>query len=172
MILEYELLRSNRKTIAAEIGAGGKLIVRAPYSVSVKKIEEFLESRRNWIERHAEMQRLREVCRPEPSEEERKCLLARAKEILPQKVKYYSALMGLYPTSVKITGARTRFGSCSSKNSICFSWRLMQYPEAAIDYVVVHELAHIKIKNHGSCFYLLVASVMPDWKKRRELLSK
>ena len=85
---------------------------------------------------------------------------------------YYSERMGLYPTQVRITGARTRFGSCSSQGHICFSWRLMQYPPEAIDYVVVHELAHIIHKNHGPDFWALVGQYMPDYKRRRALLRK
>jgi len=78
--------------------------------------------------------------------------------------------MNLYPTGLKITSARTRFGSCSSKNSICFSWRLMYYPEPAIDYVVVHELAHIAHKNHGPQFWALVERYLPDYRARRAML--
>ena len=71
---------------------------------------------------------------------------------------------------ITITGARKRFGSCSGKNRLSFSWRLMDYPPAAIDYVVVHELAHIRHHNHSPAFYELVASVLPDYKKRQALL--
>lgn len=78
--------------------------------------------------------------------------------------------MNLYPTGLKITSARTRFGSCSGQNSICFSWRLMDYPELAIDYVVVHELAHIVHKNHGSQFWALVERYLPDYRARRAML--
>ena len=78
--------------------------------------------------------------------------------------------MGLRPAGVTITGAEKRFGSCSAKNRICFSWRLMQYPEEAVDYVVVHELAHILHKNHGKAFYACVEEVLPDWRARRALL--
>ena len=80
------------------------------------------------------------------------------------------AIMGVVPTSVKITAARTRFGSCSGKNGICFSLYLMQYPEEAIDYVVVHELAHIRHHDHSSAFYAEVAKVMPDYRVRMKLL--
>ena len=80
--------------------------------------------------------------------------------------------MGVQPTGVRITSARTRFGSCSGKDSLCFSWRLMQYPEDAVDYVVVHELAHIVHKNHGPYFWALVGQYMPDYKRRRALLRK
>lgn len=91
---------------------------------------------------------------------------------LPRRVEYYSEKMGLYPTSVKITSAATRFGSCSGKNSICFSYRLMLYPPEAVDYVVVHELAHIKEKNHSARFYALVERYMPDYREREKLLKK
>jgi predicted metal-dependent hydrolase len=80
--------------------------------------------------------------------------------------------MGLEPTGVGITGAEKRFGSCSAKNRLSFSWRLMRYPEAAVDYVVVHELAHIRHKNHGKEFYALIESYMPDYKERRKLLKE
>ena len=74
------------------------------------------------------------------------------------------------PSAVKITAARTRYGSCSARNSICFSCFLMDCPEEAIDLVVVHELVHIRYKNHGPQFYQLLADVLPDWKERKKLL--
>ena len=78
--------------------------------------------------------------------------------------------MGLAPAGLSITGARTRFGSCSAQNRISLSWRIMQYPEAAIDYVVVHELAHIKEKNHSDRFYAIVEQYLPDYLERHKLL--
>ena len=86
------------------------------------------------------------------------------------RVDYWSDIMGLTPTGLKITSARTRFGSCSGKNSLCFSWRLMQYPREAIDYVVVHELAHIRHHDHSPAFYALIERYMPDWRERMKLL--
>ena len=79
-------------------------------------------------------------------------------------------LMGLRPAGITITGARTRFGSCSSKRRISFSFRLMQYPPEAIDYVVVHELAHLRHMNHSAQFYALIEQYMPDYKVRRAML--
>ena len=80
--------------------------------------------------------------------------------------------MGLVPAGIKITSARTRFGSCSGKNSICFSWRLMLYPPEAIDYVIVHELAHIRHHDHSLAFYALIEQYLPDWKARMKLLKE
>lgn len=168
--VSYELIRSNRRTLALEVTADCRVVVRAPTRVSRKRIDEFVAEHRQWIETHLERQRARQERHPEPSEEERLALIRRAKEILPEKAAAYGAVMGLYPAGITITGARKRFGSCSGKNRICFSWRLMQYPEAAIDYVVVHELAHIRHKDHSAAFYACVAQVLPDWRERRALL--
>ena len=78
--------------------------------------------------------------------------------------------MGVTPTGLKITTARKRYGSCSPTNSLCFSCFLMARPEAAIDLVVVHELCHIKEKNHGPRFYALLEQYLPDHKERKNLL--
>ena len=168
--MDYTLIRSRRRTLAIEITSAAELIVRAPLRCPQSTIDRFLKSRADWIADHTERQRQRMAAHPEPDEAERAELIARAKAVLPLRVARYGELMGLHPTGVTITGAKKRFGSCSPKNSICFSWRLMLYPDAAIDYVVVHELAHIVHKNHGKAFYALIATVLPDYKARQKLL--
>jgi len=95
-----------------------------------------------------------------------------AKEVLADKVIAYAKIMGFLPVDVKINGAKTRWGSCSGKNSINFSWRLIMADEATIDYVVVHELAHIKEHNHSDRFWAIVTSVAPDYKQRRAQLKE
>ena len=166
----YELIRSQRRTLALEITTDCRVVVRAPMRVSQKRIDEFVTGHADWIEAHMAIQQKRRENHPEPTAQERESYIRRAKEELPGKVAKYSRLMDLYPTGLTITGAEKRFGSCSGKNRICFSWRLMQYPEAAIDYVVVHELAHIRHKDHSKAFYALVEQVLPDWRERRKLL--
>ena len=78
--------------------------------------------------------------------------------------------MGVTPMGVRISRAKKRFGSCSAENRISYSYRLMAYPEAVIDYVVVHELAHIRHKNHSADFYAFVARFLPDYKAREAIL--
>lgn len=168
----YELVRSSRRTLALEITREGRVVVRAPMRVYRKQIEEFVASHAAWIETHIAIQQKRRENHPDPTPEEREACIQRAEAELPGKVAKYSAIMGLYPTGITITGAEKRFGSCSGKNRICFSWRLMRYPEAAIDYVVVHELAHIRHKDHSKAFYACVEQVLPDWRERRKLLKE
>jgi len=166
----YEIIRSARKTVGLEVTREGKLLVRAPYGVSGKEIERIVASHEAWIQRSLERQEQRRERHPEPDTEEKARLIARAKAELPGKVAQYAARMGVTPAGVTITGAQKRFGSCSGKNRLCFAWRLMAYPEAAIDYVVVHELAHIRYKNHGREFYAFIESVLPDYRERERLL--
>ena len=109
---------------------------------------------------------------PAPDAEEEARLKTLAKEVIPPRVAHYGSIMGIVHTSVKITSAKTRFGSCSAKNGLCFSWRLMQYPMEAVDYVVVHELAHIVHKSHGKACYALIGSGLPDYPERRKLLKE
>ncbi len=170
--MEYEIIRSRRRTVAVEITRDARVVVRAPMTMSAGRIEAFLREHEAWI--NERLPRAREWARehPEPDEQTRLRLIAEARRVLPEKVQHYGRIMGLMPTGIRITGAKTRFGSCSAKNAICFSWRLMAYPEAAIDYVVVHELAHIRRKDHGKEFYALVGSVLPDYKERIKLLRR
>ena len=168
---EYRVIRSARKTLSLEITEDLTVLVRAPYQVSQSRIEAFVAGQQDWITAHRERCRQWQEQHPEPTEEERLDCIARAKEILPQKVEYYGRLMGLMPTGLTITDARKRFGSCSGKNRISFAWRLMRCPEKAIDYVVVHELCHMLEPNHGAGFKTLMTKVMPDWKQREGILN-
>lgn len=167
---DYTIVRSNRSSVGLWVDREGRLTVRAPYRVPDDEIRRIVESESAWIERERARQQARREAHPELDEAQRRALIRKAKTILPPKIAHYAALMGVQPTRITITGARTRFGSCSAKNAVSFSWRLMQYPEEAIDYVVVHELAHIRHHNHSAAFYDFIASVMPDHKQRRALL--
>ncbi|WP_312642063.1 SprT family zinc-dependent metalloprotease [Hydrogenoanaerobacterium sp.] len=93
-----------------------------------------------------------------------------AQRELASRVQKYGVVMGLTPSAVKISGARTRWGSCSGKNSLNFSWRLVLAHPDAVDYVVVHELAHIRQHNHSSAFWQVVEDVLPDYKRREKML--
>lgn len=169
---DYELIRSSRRTLSLEITDEGRVLVRAPFLCTRSEIERFVTSHEQWIEKHrrtAAARKQRAQARQVTPEEENR-LRALATEVISQRVAYYSRLMGLVPTGVRITGAKKRFGSCSSRNSLCFSWRLMQYPPEAIDYVVVHELAHIRYHDHSAAFHALVERYLPDHRERRALL--
>ena len=165
--MTYELIRSRRKTMSLEVTRDRRLVVRAPLQATQKAIDAFVAKHEGWIQKHLATM---PPPLPEFTPEEIAALKRKAAEILPGKVAHWSAIMGLKPTGMKITTARKRYGSCSGKNSLCFSCFLMTYPEAAIDLVVVHELCHIREKNHGPRFYALLEQYLPDYKERKKLL--
>jgi len=168
--LEYILVRSRRKTVAIAFDPDGNLVVRAPMRLSRAKIEALLAEKSALIEKHRLRRPKYEQNRlPEPTEAERKVLIAQAKRHLPQLVDKYSTAMCVRPAAIRVTSARTRWGSCSAKGSICFSWRLMRMPPEFIEYVVVHELAHLLELNHSPRFWAVVRSVLPDYEQRRAL---
>ncbi len=95
-----------------------------------------------------------------------------AKKILNEKVNHYKYIMNVSPIKIKINSASTRWGSCSLKGSLNFSWKIMFAKDEIIDYIVVHELAHLKEHNHSKDFWNEVFLVLPDYKLRQRGLSE
>ncbi|MCX5857776.1 MAG: SprT family zinc-dependent metalloprotease [Deltaproteobacteria bacterium] len=86
---------------------------------------------------------------------------------LEERVRHFSRLMGLSPRGVTISNARSRWGSCSPDNQLTFAWRLIMAPPNVIDYVVIHELSHIKIRNHSRDYWRLVERILPGCKEQK-----
>jgi predicted metal-dependent hydrolase len=95
---------------------------------------------------------------------------AQAATLLQEKVEKWGAELGLNHTRVTIRGQRTRWGSCSRKGNLSFNWKLMMVPETVIDYVVIHELAHLKEMNHSKRFWRLVAQHCSEWQDCKKWL--
>ena len=134
----YRIERSKRKTVALRICPDGTLLILAPHRYPLHEIERLIDRHAGWIEKHREMMARRaerEKSYADTPEQIEK-LRQMAQDVIPQRVLYYARLMGVMPSGVKITSAAKRFGSCSSKNSLCFSYRVMMYPPEAVDYVV------------------------------------
>lgn len=168
--MDYTLIYAPRKTMVLRVREDLSVVVRAPSGYPKTEIDRFVEAHESWIEDKLEKQRLCNARENALTPEQILGLRTKAAAELPPRVEYYAKCMDVVPTGVKITSAKTRFGSCSSQNSLCFSWRLMLYPPQAIDYVVVHELAHIREKNHSPAFYDVVSAVLPDYRQLEELL--
>ena len=126
--MEYKLIRSKRKTISIEINERCEVIVRAPNRISERQIEKFVLEKQDWIEKALEKMKKRAETRKVYSEADIKELYKKARDILPHRLKFWSEITGFTPTGVKITSAKKRFGSCSPKNSLCFSVFLFDYP--------------------------------------------
>jgi len=96
----------------------------------------------------------------------------RAYEKISERVQWYALKNGFQYNKIKITQAQKRWGSCSSKGNLNFSWRLIMAPLPVVDYVVVHELAHLVEKNHSKAFWSKVKMLMTDYQKQQEWLKR
>ena len=170
--MDYTLIRTNRKTMAIYIRPGGLVEVRAPLRCPKRDIDRFVASKAKWIEEKRALVLARGRQGPQPDAALEATLRARAKEILPKRVAYYAEVMGVTPAQIKISGAKTRWGSCSGKGNLNFSWRLMLAGAEEIDYVVVHELAHLREMNHSPRFWAVVEAALPDYRERRLRLKR
>jgi predicted metal-dependent hydrolase len=97
---------------------------------------------------------------------------ARALEVMTGRVETLAGKYGFKYQKIRISSARTRWGSCSSKGTLSFTYRLVMAPLEVIDYVVVHELVHTKVRNHSKTFWRGVAELMPDYKAKLGWLKK
>lgn len=94
----------------------------------------------------------------------------RAKEEIPKRVAYFNKQLQEEVGSIRVKEQKSRFGSCSSKRNLNFNWHLLMAPPKVMDYVVVHELCHLKHMNHGKEFWLCVEQMLPDYKKFQKWL--
>lgn len=169
MLFDYTLIRSKRKSVSIQVDENCNITVRAPLRLSQKEIDRILLEKKAWLEKTIVSQRDKKKNAKVYSDDEIKLLRKKAKEIIPLEVKYYAEIMQVNPASVKINSAKKRYGSCSGTNNLNFSLYLMDKDERFIDYVVVHELAHIKHHNHSKDFYNFIEQFMPDYKERMKL---
>ncbi len=94
-----------------------------------------------------------------------------AKEILGSRVFHYARVMGVSPKAISIKSQKRLWGSCNFRaQSIHLNWQIIMSPMEVLDYVVVHELCHLKVPNHSKLFWSSVAQVLPDYSKQRQWL--
>lgn len=175
MKFQYELKRSDRKTLAIEIKTDGSIIVRAPKRCPQAVIDAFLKEKQAWILEKVEKQKSREEQAEKVrtlTDAEREVYRGQARNVFEQKVRYYAGLMNVTYGRIAIRDQKTRWGSCSAEGNLNFNWRLIFAPAGVLDYVVVHELAHRKEMNHSARFWAVVEMYMPEYKKYRNWLKE
>ncbi len=187
-----QLIRSRRKTLSLQIKSDGSLVVRAPMRYDVARINNFILEKNKWIitkqlemknrlNLRNEMLMKRELSRNEgilflgekikipfknPQNKAEIILWYRVeamKYIVPRLDNFVNQLGKKY-SKIKITSARKRWGSCSGRGNINFSWRLIMAPQETVNYVIAHEAAHLLHKNHSVRFWNCVAQMIPDYK--------
>jgi len=146
--------------------------VTIPYRLPFKAGELFLFAKTGWIKQN--LPKIREIEKNISSlnKEEIKILREKAKNILPNKVENFSEIYNLKYKKLFLKNLKSRWGSCSSQNNINLNIHLAKLPEELIDYVILHELAHIKEKNHGKEFWGFLEKLSPHAKQLDKKLKK
>ena len=171
--MNYELIRSKRRTLSIEISSDGQLLVRAPKRMSQEEIDDFIRKKESWIKKHQEkfaQNRAGQNSSISITEEELNKLKKAAREYFPDRVALYAQKMNLTYGRISIKCQQTVWGSCSSKGNLNFNCLLMMMDEEIRDYIIVHELSHRKHMNHSAAFWKTVEAVLPDYRLRRSKL--
>jgi predicted metal-dependent hydrolase len=228
-MIEYQLVRSNkRKSIALQVKQG-VVTVRAPYYVKESYIQQLVLEKSSWLEaklliqdnqlkdqqvNHQGMvfsdngflwfegtrknislsfstknsienngntiqvtlaQRSKGLCEMQQQKAIKRLVEAWFKKsaitLLTEKVEYFSAQLNLYPSKVNVRQYKARWGSCNNHGQVSFNYLLIMVPDWVIDYVVVHELCHLKHLNHSRQFWLLVAEFYPRFREAKHWLN-
>jgi len=134
-----------------------------------REIESVIESHREWIARERAVQAPQ--LRLDPRRVSEADARRAARELVSMVLEEEARALGVTYNRVQIRDQRTRWGSCSSSGTLSFNWRLALAPLEVLDYVVVHELCHLREPNHSAGFWRLVASRRPGWRRQRDWLT-
>ena len=133
-------------------------------------VDGFVKDKEGWILNQIEKIKAMPFNPYAATDKEIESMKEKTLSLVVPRVEHYAKIMGLSPKKISASSAKRRFASCSSQGTLNFSFRLCNYPQEAIDYVVVHELAHMVEMNHSKRFWAVVAKYMPDYQERRKLL--
>jgi predicted metal-dependent hydrolase len=169
-----KIIYSKRKTLCLQITREGEFIVRAPKKASESFIRNFVVSKQDWIVKTLSkiIHRVKDHPKLDYTPQQISEFKTSARKVLKERLDYWSGIMGLKYTIFRLSGARTRWGSCSGCDVISLNWRLILVEKPLIDYVVIHELAHVKQKNHSARFWSLVEKYDPDYRLHRNKLKE
>ena len=179
MIQPHKIIYSSRRTLALEVKSSGQVIVRSPKRVGLDYIQKFVAGRQDWLSKVIEkmsvkmsIQKAVEKPWSNFSKLEWEQAKKQAKALFKEELSLYSDQMGCSYTKLRLSCARTRWGSCSSSGTISINFALYFAPLEIRHYVIIHELAHVKHPNHSSKFWNFVSQFDPTWKTHRAWLKQ
>ena len=162
--ISYEMIRKRIKNIYIHIKEA-KVIVTIPYKMEKEKAISVVEEKKKWIFDRVRKQK-QNLKEEKMTEKELEIL----KQIVQEKVPFYAEKIGEHPNKVRIRDLNYAWGSCSTKRNISINEKLAKHSEKEIEYVILHELCHLKHMNHSKQFWNLVEENMPDYKSIRKEL--
>ncbi|MCF7794913.1 M48 family metallopeptidase [Patescibacteria group bacterium] len=168
--IKYKIKKSYKaKHIRLALYPDKSIIVTKPFLCSQRTVEKFIISKKDWIQKKLQyfdtLPKKRKFSREHYLKNKEL-----TRKIVESKVDKYSKELGVKYKKISIRNQKTRWGSCSKEANLNFNYKIILLAEHLQDYIIIHELCHLKELNHSKRFWDLVASICPDYKKhRREL---
>jgi predicted metal-dependent hydrolase len=172
--IEYSIKESKlAKRMRVAVYADGDVVATKPVGVNLEMLKEFVNSKKEWVAKKIEEKKIQIV--PELKENSRMHYLLHkieARNLVKAKLEKWNNDLGYEYKDIKVKQLKSRWGSCSSGKDLCFNYKILFLPEIMQDYIVVHELCHLKEMNHSKKFWALVGELIPDYQKINKLMRK
>lgn len=170
--VDYLLKRSKRpRSIRLAIYKDGSFIVTAPYFVDVNKIELCVIKKIDWVIKKINyFKNNPKIILSIDTKKDFVLYKEKAKVYVEERLKYFNPFYGFNWNRVTIKNTKSRWGSCSKKGNLNFNYKIILLPVHLADYIIVHELCHLKEMNHSSKFWSLIEKQIPDYKNYRKEL--
>lgn len=170
----YQVRRSKRaKRPSISMRPNGELTVTIPWFRTKAAATRLVNEKIVWIERRVvEALSAHRISFIPHSDREKREYVEKARKLILERVEYFNQYYGFSYNRLAIKNTSSQWGSCSSKRNLNFNYRLYFLPIQLLDYIVVHELCHLKEMNHSKNFWSLVGQTIPDYKNRRKWLER
>lgn len=172
--IEYSIKESKlAQRMRVAVYADGDVVATKPIKTSPDVLKKFIESKKLWIVKKLEEKKIQIV--PELKESSRMHYLLHkieARNLVKNKLEKWNEELGYEYKDVRIKQLKSRWGSCSSSKDLSFNYKILFLPEIMQDYIVVHELCHLKEMNHSKKFWSLVGSLLPNYLTIKEKIRK
>ncbi|MCX6795695.1 MAG: SprT family zinc-dependent metalloprotease [Candidatus Falkowbacteria bacterium] len=170
----YKIRKSRlAKSLRLEISRADGVTLVVPNRVPLFLAKNFLLAKESWVKaKLAEQRSKKSDVFPTITPKEEKEARNNARRLIGERVNFFATILGLPVKTVAIRDQKTRWGSCSKEGNLNFNFRLIFINPELMDYVVVHELCHLKELNHSPKFWALVEKVLPDYRERRRILKR
>ena len=172
--IEYQIRKSKRaKHLKLVINNNAEIIVVIPWKLNSQMAEEFLYQKTDWVLKTLKFLKNKPVSLiSKPNNEDYQKYKKLALEVVKKKIDYFNTFYGFSFNQIAIKNQKTRWGSCSTQGNLNFNYRLIFLNEKLCDYIIIHELCHLREMNHSKRFWALVAKTAPDYKIRKKLIRK
>ena len=169
--ISYQARESVRaRYMRLTIYPSGELVATFPKGFSLEKLEEFMQQKAGWILGKLKLAKKRKPSFILPRSSRREYLKCKeqARELAERKIKELNTVYNFSYRRISIRNQKSRWGSCSRKGNLNFNYKIIYLPDKYLNYIIIHELCHLKEFNHSKKFWGLVAKIIPDYKEIRK----